>query len=52
MATWNRKAPPASQPNSSGNHDNAAITRINNAIAEENAGIFKQIINNKKTKTN
>lgn len=41
MATWNRKAPPASQPNSSGNHDNAAITRINNAIAEENAKIDK-----------
>ena len=35
MAVWNRKAPPTYQPNPAGNHNDNAIARINNAIAEE-----------------
>ncbi|MGM9549206.1 MAG: zinc ribbon domain-containing protein [Faecousia sp.] len=41
MAAWNRKTPPASQQNSSDNHNDAAIARINSAIADENAKINK-----------
>lgn len=41
MASWNRKAPPSSQPNPSKNHNDIAITRINNAVTEENAKIDK-----------
>ena len=41
MATWNKKASPASRPNPSADGKDAAVARINIAIADEKAKIEK-----------
>lgn len=41
MAVWNRRAPSVAQPHPAGDPNDAAIARINSAMAEENTKIGK-----------